>query len=225
MIPNPYSGKYICFEGIDKSGKSEQFKRWGNVLRAYHEAQFQKIFFTKEPDVEHESGREIYDLLCGKHPILKIEDLHPFEFQSRYFRNRIWHYQARVIPNLAKEFHVISDRGVASMCFGASSPTDFKPLMGIQEQAFLGAGVDFICPDAILIYDVPADIAGQRLLAQGKEPDAFEKDLKFQMKVRNNYLAFAKQYPNCYIIDGSGPAEEVFIKTKEILVPILGLNA
>lgn len=223
MIKNSYAGKIIHFEGIDASGKSEQYTRWKNVLQAYHEAQFRKIFFTKEPDVDHPSGKEIYELLLNKHQTINIADLHPFEMQSRYFRNRIWHYREKVIFNLFKEFHVISDRGVASMCFGVSSPEEFRPLMGIQEQAFEGAEVPFIWPDAILIYDVPADVARQRMLAQGKELDAFERDLDFQMKVRDNYIAFAKQYPNCYIIDGSGQPEEVFIKTKEILVPMLGL--
>ncbi|GEM_PF-6925962 len=223
MIKNPYAGRLIHFEGIDSSGKSEQFKRWKNVLNAYHYAQFQKTFFTKEPNIEHPSGGEIYELLLGKHPTLKISDLHPFEMQSRYFRNRIWHYRARVIPYLAKEFNVISDRGVASLCFGASSPSEFRPLIGIEEQAFLGAEVPFIWPDAILIFDVPAEVARIRLQAQGKKLDAFEKDLEFQIRVRDNYLAFAKQYPNCHVIDSSGQPEEVFIRTKEVLTPILGL--
>lgn len=223
MIKNPYAGKIIHFEGIDASGKSSQFTRFKTWLQAYHEAQFRKIFFTKEPDIDHPSGKEIYDLLFNRHPTLNIADLHPFEMQSRYFRNRIWHYRARVIPYLAKEFHVISDRGVASICFGVSSPAEFKPLMGIQEQAFEGAEVPFIWPDVILIYDVSADEARKRLLEQGKELDAFEKDLEFQMKVRENYLAFAKQYPNCQVIDGSGQPEDIFTKTKEILVPLLGI--
>ena len=82
-----------------------------------------------------------------------------------------------------------------------------------------------IWPDAILVYDVSADVARQRMLEQKKELDAFEKDLDFQMKVRENYLAFAKQYPNCHIIDGSGQPEEVFSRTREILVPILELSS
>lgn len=225
MTPNPYAGKLIQFEGIDASGKSGQFTRLKNFLQAFHQKQFRKTFFTKEPDVDHPSGREIYDILHDKLETIKIADLHPFEMQSRYFRNRIWHYRTKVLSNLAKEFHVVSDRGVASMCFGVSSPAEFKPLMGIQEQAFLGADVPFIWPDVILIYDVPADVTRQRMLEQGKELDAFEKDLDFQMRVRENYLAFAKEYPNCHVIDGSGQPEEIFARTKEILTPILGLSA
>ena len=224
MVPNPYQGKFIQFEGIDASGKSGQFTRLKNYLQAFQKAQFRKTHFTKEPDVGHPSGVEIYKILQRKHETVNIDNLHPFEMQSRYFRNRIWHYPAEVLSYLAKEFNVISDRGVASMCFGVSSPVEFRPLMGIQEQAFLGAGTPFIWPDAILIFDVPADVARQRMLEQGKELDAFEKDVNFQMRVRENYLAFSKEYPNCHIIDGSGQPEEIFTRTKEILVPILGLS-
>jgi dTMP kinase len=223
MIANPYACKYICFEGIDASGKSSNFTRFKTWLQAYHEKQFQKTFFTKQPDVDHPSGREIYELLQKRHKTLNIADLHSFEMQSRYFRNRIWHYRAKVIPNLAKEFHVISDRSVGSICFGVSSPKEFRPLMGIQEQAFQGAETPFIWPDAVLIYDVPSNVARQRMLDQGKELDAFERDINFQMRVRKNYLAFAEQYPNCHIIDGSGQHEEVFARTKEVIVPLLGL--
>ncbi len=224
MTPNPYAGRLIHFEGIDASGKSRNFIRVKNFISAFHKEQYQKTFFTKEPDVDHPSGKEIYDLLQGKHPTVNIANLHPFEIQSMYFRNRIWHYRTKVISNLAKEFNVVSDRGVASICFGVSSPVEFKPLMGIQEQAFLGADVPFIWPDAIFIYDVPAEVARERMLKEGKVRDAFEKDLDFQMRVRENYLAFAKVYPNCYVIDGSGQPEDIFVKTKEILAPILGLS-
>ena len=224
MTPNPYAGKLIQFEGINASGKSGQFTRLKNYLQAFQKAQFRKTHFTKEPNVSHPSGREIYQLLQGKHPAISIVDLHPFEMQSRYFRNRVWHYRVEVLSYLSKEFNVISDRGVASMCFGVSSPTEFKPLMGIQEQAFLGAEVSFIWPDVIVIFDVSAEEASKRMQEQGKEKDAFERDLEFQMRVRENYLAFAKQYPNCHIVDGSGQPEEIFTKTKEILIPILGLE-
>lgn len=224
MTPNPYVGKLIHFEGIDASGKSGQLTRFKNFIQAFHHAQFRKTFFTKEPDVDHPSGKEIYDLLNGEHKAINIADLHPFEIQSMYFRNRIWHYRTKVLSNLAKEFSVISDRGVASICFGVSSPVEFKPLMRIQEQAFLGAEVSFIWPDIIIIFDVSAEEASKRMKEQGKEKDAFEKDLDFQMRVRENYLAFAKEYPNCYVIDGSGKPEDIFVKTKEILTPILGLS-
>lgn len=226
MIANPYSGKLIHFEGIDASGKSGQLTRLKNYLQAFQKAQFRKTHFTKEPDIGHPSGVEICQILHGKHPnpAINTANLHPFEMQSRYFRNRVWHYPVEVVSYLAKEFNVVSDRGLASMCFGVSSPAEFKPLMGIQEQFFLGAGVPFIWPDLIIIYDVSAEEASKRMQEQGKEKDDFEKDLEFQMRVRENYLWFAKQYPNCHVIDGSGQPEEIFVKTKEILVPILGLS-
>ncbi len=224
MVINPYSGKYPCFEGIDASGKSGQFARWRAYAQAFHPEDFSQMLFTKEPDTDHESGIEIYDLLLKRHPTKSVADMHPFEMQSHYFRNRIWHYKNKVIPALEKGVDVVSDRSLASICFGVSSPAEFKPLIAIEEQAFLGAEVSFILPDAILIYDVSADVARERLLLQGKELDVFERDISFQMKVRENYLAFADQYPNCHVVDASGTPEEIFMRTKEILAPLLGLK-
>lgn len=223
MIINPYTGKLIAFEGIDASGKSWQYARWRNYFQAFHPEEFVETIFTKEPDIDHESGREIYDLLLKRHTTKNIADMHPFEMQSHYFRNRVWHYKNKVIPALEKGKDIMTDRSLASLCFGVASPAEFKPLIAIEEQFFLAAEVPFIWPDAILIYDVPAEVARERLMAQSKELDVFEQDMNFQMRARENYLAFAKQYPNCHVIDGSGQQEEVFSKTKEILMPPLGL--
>jgi len=221
--PNTYPGRFITFEGIDASGKSQQFMWFESLIRAQSLSRDRGILFTKEPDTDHESGREIYDILMVRHKTINLADMHPFEMQSRYFRNRIWHYRKKVLQALMKDIHVISDRGVASICFGVSSPDEFRPLISIEEQAFLGAETPFLWPDMILIFDVPAGVARKRLIAQGKELDAFERDLNFQMRVRENYLEFARRYPNCHIIDGSGSPKEVFEKTKEIVIPLLGL--
>ena len=110
------------------------------------------------------------------------------------------------------------------MCFGISSYDEFRPLIAIEEQAFLGAEVPFVWPDLIVIYDVSADVARERMGIQGKELDEFEKDVSFQSRVRHNYLEFAKRYPNCHIIDGSGTPEKVLGATKKVVFPLLGLS-
>lgn len=224
MQPNTYPGKFITLEGVDASGKSRQFLLLKGFIQAALSLVGRDVLFTKEPDTDHESGREIYDILMGRHKTINIADLHPFEMQSRYFRNRIWHYRKKVLQALMRGEHVISDRGVASICFGISSPDEFRPLLSIEEQAFLGAETPFPWPDMILIFDVPVEIARERLNAQGKDLDAFERDLAFQMRVGENYLEFARRYPNCHVIDGSGNPDEVFQKTKEFICPFLGLK-
>lgn len=222
MTPNPFPGKFLAVEGIDASGKSEQFARLKNYLPAFC-FDNSKLLFTKEADSDHESGIEIYQLLRGAHPTLKLNEMNPWVMQARYFRNRIWHYANKVLPALEKGFNVISDRSVASICFGVLSSEEFAPLLAIEEQAFLGAGVSFIWPDKILIFDVPAEVARGRMANQRKELDEFEKDLELQMRVRQNYLEFARRHPNCHVIDGSGKPEDVFKETKRVVVQFFGL--
>lgn len=218
---NPFSAGFVTMEGIDASGKSKQYQ----MLKEHLESALHGLaLYTKEPNVDHQSGRDIYDILQGRHATLKFEDLHPFEMQAHYFRNRIWHYAERIIPALADGRPVLSDRGVASMCFGVSGPDEFRPLLEIERLAFEGASLPFIWPDLIVIYDLPADVARKRMEAANRDLDGFEKNVSFQMRVRENYLAFAERYPNCVVIDASGTPEEIFRETKRVILPVLGIK-
>lgn len=218
MIANPYSGKFITFEGIDGSGKSEQFRRAVTVMGAYHPEI--KFFETKEPTTE-QSGKKIYDILFGRHPFFKLESMHPFDMQELYFEDRVVHYRNLVIPKLMGGTHVISDRGVASKVYGVNSSSDFDELAKLEEDVFRQADVLYVWPDAILIYDVPVSVAMERLRTKNVELDKFEQEQNL-VKIRQNYLYFASQFPNCHIIDGNADPTTVFTETRRILGKIFG---
>ena len=220
MISNPYPGKFITFEGIDGSGKSEQYARSVSFLKAYFKDL--KLALTKEP-TDQPSGREIYSILRKQHPTLKLSEMHSYQFQEMYFRDRVWNYRNRVIPWISSGIHVLADRGPVSVVFGADSYANFDDLMNIQEQVFKYSGTDFIWPDGNIIYDVPVEVAMDRMLKSGKVLDQFE-EIENLRRVRNNYLAFAQDYDNCYVIDGSKSPQEVFEMTKNVLYFILGLT-
>lgn len=207
----PY--KKVDYEGVDGSGKSSQFEMTKAALSSRH------AVFSKEPYMRHPSGPEIYEILTGKHPEVSLASLSLFDFQRRYFANRIVHYRELVLPTLAEGRHLVADRGPASMCYGVASPDDFAPLMELQESDFAQAGVPFLWPDAILIYDVPVEVAMARMVAGGKVLDLHETEAKLTV-VRENYLEFARRYPNCHVIDGTRSPEEVFPETQEILAEI-----
>ena len=220
MVINSNSGKLIDFEGIDGSGKSEQFSRTINFLQAY----YPKLNFvsTKEP-TKDPSGVEIYEILNGRHATEELSLMHRFHFQSFYFKNRIHHRKRLVNPSLEKGTHVISDSGVASGSFGIKSPKDFPAVIGIQEQMFLSAEVPFIWPDLILIFDVDVSIAMERLKQKGIVLDQFEKEDNLR-RVSGNYLAFAGTYQNCQVIDGTRTPEQVFTEVKRFIYPVLRLD-
>lgn len=220
MIVNPHPGKFISFEGIDGSGKSEQFTRVKNFINAYKKGV--KWAETKEP-TDRPFGQEIYQVLNGNHPQFKLESMHPYHFQSMYFRDRVWDYKNRIIPALSSGIHMFSDRGPASVVFGARHDGDFGPLMGIQEQMFLGAEVPFIWPDLILIYDVDVELAIHRLKKKGRVMDKFEQEENLQ-RVRENYLVFSRIYPNCIVVNGSLTEDQVFKEAKPYIMNCLGIN-
>lgn len=222
MIANPFHpAKFISFEGIDGSVKSEQFTRVKHFLRAYRKDIKWKE--TKEP-TDQPLGQEIYQILLGTHPTVSLENIHPHDFQELYyFQDRIWDYKHRIIPDLNSGWHVLVDRGPVSVVFGAEDDRDLGPLMEKQEQTFSKANTQFIWPDLILIYDVDIDIAIHRLKKKGRKLDKFEEREKLQ-RVRENYLAFAKMYENCVVINGNLGENEVFMQAKPHIFHCLDIN-
>jgi len=219
MIKNPYSGKFIAVEGIDGSGKSDQFKMIREVLIAIPSI---NVVFTKEPP-NNAVGVEIYDILRGHHPTIKLEDLSELEMQRKYFLARRMQYQDLNLPALRAGVHVLSDRGVASVAYGLTNINELGHFLSIQKAMFDYHSVPFVGPDLILIYDVDVDMALERLNKKDRAMDKFEQRARLEL-TRANYLAIAKKVPNCVVIDGRPSVEEVFKETKKYVCELLGLK-
>jgi thymidylate kinase len=227
MWINPYPGKKIDFEGINCCGKSTQ----ATMARSWWERSTncveRDVVLTKEPYTKRPdgspvaSGVAIYDILGGRHSSVTLESIGLLGFQVEYFyQNRLEHFREVVIPNLSQGRHVLSDRGPASMCFGADPAMNLLPLMGWHGDAFRNAGVPHVWADAILIYDITPEESLHRLAQRSGKADGHE-NLETQTRVRNNYLRFSEIYPNCHVIDGSGSPQEVFARTVMILNKVL----
>lgn len=221
MKKNPYPGKLICVEGIDGSGKSEQFNMIHDELVKMSAI---NVVFTKEP-TNSEMGREIYDILRSQHPTIKLEDLSELEMQRKYFYDRRGHYQDLVLPALRAGVHVISDRGIASVAYGIKNPNDFEHFFSVQKAMFSHDKfkIPFIVPDKILIFDIDVDTAIERLGKKQRKLDKFEQKAKLE-QARANYLVIVNKIPNCVVIDGRPSAEEVFAETKKHIFGLLGLK-
>lgn len=219
MIKNPYPGKFITFEGIDGSGKSDQFKLIRNDLLAIPNV---NVVFTKEPP-NNEVGVEIYDILRGYHPTIKLENLSRLEMQRKYFLARRMQYQDLNIPVLRAGVNVVSDRGVLSVAYGLKDISELDQFFSIEQGMFDYHRVPFIAPDLNLIYDVDVDTAIERLKQKNRALDEFEQKSVLE-PTRANYLAIAQKIPNCIVIDGTPPIEEVFKETKRHVYELLGLK-
>ena len=228
MIPNPFPGKFFAFEGIDGCGKTVQLQRAETWLRQLKATSFRGfvVKLRKEPGRERFWGSRIYAELA------QPDGLHAtnlYGFQAWYACDSKEHMQKETIKDLMVGNVVLSDRFRLSMVFGMplldtidARIETLKKLMELN-QAILGE--HFIWPDASFIFDVSVETAIVRLKRKFAEAgksnfDEHEKADKLEV-VRSNYLLFARQYPNCHIIDAEGTPEEVFEKVKIIIEPIV----
>lgn len=220
MLPNPYKSKFILFEGIDGSGKSEQYSRIQEAVKN-HKA---KVLYSKEPDSKRPVGKIIYEILNGKNKTYQLDKMADFHIQSFYIEDRMDNYRENIIPGLEQGRHIFQDRGIPStISYGSKDKKQFYDFMGLHDRVFSAGRIPFIWPDLILIFDVPPKVAIQRMEKGGKKLDKFEHLGKLK-KARENYLAFAKMYPNCVVIDGRPSLEEVFKETKNNVFKLLGFK-
>lgn len=220
MVTNPYPGRFILFEGLNGAGKSTQIEianSWASHFTAGPAPVLTKEPYTKTQDDRRvRLGDEIYQVLKGEHKRTRLADVTVEDFQRYfYFPNRVQHYLEVVLPALEKGTSVLSDRGLASVCFGAKSIGSLYHLMA--EQLGMFEALQLPWPDAIIIYDLPPDVALQRMRESGKKLDGHET-LETQERVRENYRVFSRNWPNCYLVDGTGEKELVF---RERTLPII----
>ena len=209
MIQNPYPGKFIAFEGIDGCGKTTQCDEAFEVLSGFG-ADLLKV---KEPAKYLPSGKLIYGLLFGREGV-RFEDMSQRQRQRHYYINRAEHYFHTVIPALEKGVNVLSDRSLVSIALDVLKPNDLDILLEDEECYFRMAEVPFIRPDAVFIYDLPPDVAVQRLNQKDeRRRDFFEQPDKIK-RTRDAYLEFAAKFSEfCQVIDGQGDVDEVFART------------
>lgn len=212
MIPNlPSWGKFIVFEGIDGCGKTTQ------LLRTYHYLHDRKLPVrkTKEPNKSGIWGAQIDEELAQPDGLHKTD---PFGFQTWYACDSKENLREAVIPALRARCVVLSDRFRPSMVYGAKDASEILALM-LSNQIIIGE--DFIWPDVILIFDVSVETAIKRLEQKDRTLDEHENKKALLEQVRANYLAFAKMYPNCHIIDGEKTPEEIFNEILPIITKVI----
>jgi dTMP kinase len=218
MEPHGYPGKKIDFEGRNGSGKSTQARM---AQQLYSDAVLTKEPYTRTPDGRPvHLGDEIYQVLKGEHSRTRLAHMTTAQFQRYfYFPNRTQHCLDVVIPSLERGKLVLSDRGLASVCYGAANIGELHGLMAHQLEMFYALRLPW--PDAIIIYDVPSEVVIARMAQRGEKLDEQERQEANDV-VRRNYLAFAKAWPNCHVVDAGGSPHDVFVKTQEIIASVLG---
>jgi len=174
-------GKFITLEGVDGAGKSTHLSWLVEHLRAHGRSVVQ----TREPGGTA-LGEKLRALLLHEKMHLETEAL-------LMFAARREHLDQVIQPALMRGDWVVCDRFTdASFAYqGGGRGLSSDKL--VQLETWVQQGFH---PDLTLLFDLPIEIASQRMAGAGRELDRFEQEqVDFHERVRAAYLARAAQMP------------------------------
>src|SRR5918999_1626582 len=206
------AGAFITFEGIDGCGKSTQLRMLASELRV----RGLPVIATREP-----GGTPLGQKLRAALLDVK-EEVDPLTELLVFAADRAQHVRKHVLPALARNQIVISDRYADATVAYQGAGRGFNPEL-IEEIVQLAT--DGLKPDLTLLFDLSvADAAVRtRKRVQSKRTDRLDDENEnFHTRVRDAYVRIAKAEPQTFrIIDARGAVEETQKRVMEIVMPFL----
>lgn len=200
------TGKFITFEGIDGAGKSTHVGSVAEQLRA----QGRTVITTREP-----GGTALGEKLRA---LLLEEPMHLETEALLMFASRREHIAQVIEPALVRGDWVISDRFTdASFAYqGGGRKLSLNKLSVLEQWVH-----PHLQPDLTLLFDVPLEVARQRLDAN-RTLDKFEKEKEaFFSATRAVYLQRAAQFPErIRVIDSTQPIEAVSLQIEKLIAEL-----
>lgn len=200
------AGLFITLEGMDGAGKSTHIP----TILALLATSGREVVSTREPGGTP-LGEDLRELLLH-------QDMHVETESLLMFAARAEHLQQVILPALARDAIVLSDRFTdASYAYQCGA----RGLPLAKMQALESWVQGDLQPDVTLLFDVPVEISLQRL-AGARTPDKFEaQGIEFFAKLRAQYLARAAEYPERFhVIDANRSLEEVKKSVEEIIISL-----
>ncbi|HEV7477277.1 MAG TPA: dTMP kinase [Burkholderiales bacterium] len=183
-------GKLITLEGVDGAGKSTHVQFIADTIGAGS----RHVVVTREP-----GGTDFAEQL---RKVVLTQTLPPVVVTLIVFAGRGDHVSKVIEPALAAGSSVVCDRFTdATIAYQGAGQGVARELIDELAREVHPS----LVPDRTLIFDVPYEVASQRLAASGKKLDRFEREERaFFDRVRNAYLAIAKAEPKrVRLIDAS----------------------
>lgn len=188
---------FIALEGLDGSGKTTQ----SFLLKEWMEKNAGPTLLTKEP-TNGSVGSLVRSRLKGEWA-LGMEGL-----QLLFAADRAHHLEKEVTPALQKNLNVITDRYYYSSIAYGGVEADKGWLTDLNSR--------FHAPNITLLINVSPKECIRRINASGRGIELFEREALLE-KVQKNYLEFAKNTRNFYIVDGERPAEAIARDIQDIV--------
>lgn len=204
------SGKFIVWEGGDKSGKSTQIA----LAQQYLLSLGQKVLLTREPGGQ---GSVIAEKIRSI-----ILDNHHQNMDSRaelllFLASRAQHVSEVVQPALEQGQIVLCDRfdGSTFAYQGAARKLDLATINPMNNWAKYG-----LEPDLVIYLDITPEQADQRR-RQAKQDRLDNETENFHQAVRQGYLEQARNNKNWVLISAGGSRESVAKEIKKALDKII----
>jgi dTMP kinase len=189
-------GKFITFEGIDGAGKSSHVEWLAGWLRG----QGLTVTVTREPGGTS-LGEKLRTLLLSENMHLETETL-------LMFAARREHLDKVIEPALERGEWVVCDRFTdATYAYqGGGRGLSRGKLQSLEHWVH-----DHLQPDLTLLFDLPFDVARQRIAHSSRELDRFEQErADFHERVRHAYLDRAAAQPaRIQVIDADHSIDEI----------------
>ena len=177
--------RFITFEGVDGAGKSTGLEWFANALRE----RGIDLLVTREPGGTP-LGEKLRELVLH-------ESMHAETEAMLMFASRREHVEQVIRPALQRGTWVISDRfSDASFAYqGGGRGVSVSKLEQLEQWTH-----GDLQPDLTLLFDIPVEVARERL-SNSASLDKFEREQgEFFDKVRQAYLARVAQTPDRYAV-------------------------
>jgi dTMP kinase len=188
-------GRFITLEGIDGAGKSTQAGYIAEILHRHVD----DLVVTREPGGTA-LGEQLRQLVLHQPMTPRAETL-------LVFAARAQHIEMVVEPALGAGRWVLCDRFTdATFAYQGGGRGIAEADIAVLER-WVHAGLQ---PDLTLLFDVPPEVAAERL-TRARAADRFEQEqMQFFARVRAVYAARAQRYADRFIvIDGTRDAATV----------------
>ncbi|NJD23889.1 MAG: dTMP kinase [Betaproteobacteria bacterium] len=198
-------GKFITLEGIDGAGKSSHVEWLAGHLRD----RGLTVHVTREPGGT-DLGERLRELLLNQAMDLETETL-------LMFAARREHLAVLIEPALARGDWVVCDR------FSDATYAYQGGGRGLERNKFLQLEQwvhGHLQPDLTLLFDLPLDVARERIAKAERVLDRFEQErVDFHERVRQAYLERAHAAPGrIRVIDAGKPFDNVRVELEKIAI-------
>lgn len=200
-------GKFITFEGIDGAGKSTHI----GFVTDFLAGRGKTVVASREPGGTP-LGEKLRDVLLHETMHLETEAL-------LMFASRREHIAQVIAPQLAMGHWVLSDRFTdASFAYQSGGRGLSREKMEALE-AWVHPALQ---PDLTLLFDVPLEVARERLAAS-RTLDKFESEqAEFFARCRAEYLRRAAQFPGRFVVvDSTRSIEAIQRELADVLERLL----